>query len=380
MATKKAPAKTTSRRASKTLAASRVASNAKSSGRDIEIDTGYITQFLIELLNIPSPTGYTDQAIHFVRETMANLKLDTRFNTKGALVATWKGKASNRPRAMTAHVDTLGAMVKEIKENGRLKLSKIGGFAWVTVEGEGCTIITQAGRTYRGTLLARKASVHVHSGSEVEKLERNDDNMEVRIDAMTASDEETRRLGIEVGDFVAFDPRVEVTDTGFIRSRHLDDKASVACIAGACKALLDAGLRPTQRVTILISQYEEVGHGAATGVPDDVRELLAVDMAAVGPGQNSDEFSAGICVKDAGGPYHLEMRRSLIALAQAAHIPYKLDIYPFYGSDGEAAWRAGADLIVGLVGPGVDASHNYERTHVDSLVATTRLLVEYMLA
>jgi putative aminopeptidase FrvX len=281
---------------------------------------------------------------------------------------------------LTAHVDTLGAMVKEIdRVTGRLHLSKLGGFTWNSVEGEGCTIHTTSGTPYRGTILPRKASVHVHGG-EVEKGERSDASMEVRLDARVQSGEDTRRLGIEIGDFISFDPRVEVTDTGFIRSRHLDDKASVACIVGACKALVDAGLRPAQRATILISHFEEVGHGASTGIPDDVKELLAVDMAAVGTGQNSDEFSVGICVKDSGGPYSLEMKQQLVQLCHAADIPYKLDIYPFYGSDVGPAWRAGADVIAGLIGPGVDASHHYERTHVDSLLATVELLIEFLLA
>lgn len=352
-----------------------------SNGRSLDLDLPYVANFLTQLLNIPSPTGLATQALHLTRETLAGLKLDTRFNAKGALVATWQGKASNRPRALTAHVDTLGAMVKEIDQfTGRLRLSRLGGLVWNSVEGEGCTIITGSGHRIRGTILPRKASVHVHGGSEVEKQERTDQTMEVRIDAKVRSGDDTRRLGIDVGDFVAFDPRVEISDAGFIRSRHLDDKAGVACIVGACKALLDAGLRPAQRTTMLISHYEEVGHGAAVGLPTDVKELLAVDMAAVGPGQNSDEYSVGICVKDSGGPYSHEMRQLLVRLADAAHIPYRLDIYPFYGSDGEAAWRAGADMLVGLVGPGVDASHHYERTHLESLTATMHLLIEFMLA
>ena len=353
----------------------------KAGKRNLEIDVRYTVDFLTQLLKTPSPTGYTTQAQHFVRDTLANLKLDTRFNTKGGLIATWQGKSATRPRALTAHVDTLGAMVKEIDpSNGRLRLSRLGGFAWNSVEGESCSVITANEKLYRGTILPRKASVHVHSGPEVEKSERSDQTMEVRLDAKVRSGLEVRQLGIDVGDFVAFDPRVEVTDTGFIRSRHLDDKASVACIAGACKALLDAGLRPSQRTTILISHFEEVGHGASTGIPADVKELLAVDMAAVGPGQNSDEFSVGICVKDSGGPYSLEMRQQLVQLCQSAEIPYKLDIYPYYGSDVGPVWRSGADVIAGLIGPGVDASHHYERTHVDSLVATMRLIIEFMLA
>jgi len=353
----------------------------KAGKRNITIDVRFLVDFLVQLLQTPSPTGYTAHALHLVRETLATLKLDTRFNTKGGLIATWQGKSNTRGRALTAHVDTLGAMVKEIdKATGRLRLSKIGGLTWPSVEGETCSIITNSGHIYRGTILPRKASVHVHSGLEVERGERSDASMELRLDAKVRSGAETYQLGIEVGDFVAFDPRTEVTDTGFIRSRHLDDKASVACIVTACKALLDAGQRPAQRTTLLISHYEEVGHGASTGIPADVKEVLAVDMAAVGIGQNSDEYSVGICVKDSGGPYSLEMKQMLMQLCQSADIPYKLDIYPFYGSDVGPVWRSGADVVAGLIGPGVDASHHYERTHVDSLIATVRLIIEFMLA
>jgi putative aminopeptidase FrvX len=239
--------------------------------------------------------------------------------------------------------------------------------------------MTTDGQGWSGTILPTKASVHVH-GQEMREMERTGENMEVRLDARTTSEDETQELGIKVGDFVALDPRVRVTETGFIRSRHLDDKAGVAAIVGAIKALVDVGLQPAQRTTFHISNYEEVGHGAAAGIPTDVRELLAVDMAAVGEGQQSDEFSVGICVKDSGGPYDLGLRRRLVALCETAGIPYRLDVYPYYGSDGEAAWRAGADLIVGLIGPGVDASHSYERTHQESLEASVRLIVAYLLS
>ena len=350
-------------------------------GHNLHIDVRYMTDFLVNLLKIPSPTGYTEEAINYVRNVMGDLRLDTRLNNKGALIASWKGKAANRPRALTAHVDTLGAMVKAIDpDTGRLLLTRVGGVSWTSVETEGCAVIASNGKKYRGSIMPRKASVHIHGRQAVDEQKRDDENIWVRLDARTSSGDETRKLGIEVGDFVAFDPRVEVTDTGFIRSRHLDDKAGVACIVGAVKALLDAGLQPSQRVTILISNYEEVGHGASTGIPPDVKELLTVDMAAVGLGQNSDEFSVGICVKDSGGPYHIDMRRKMVALAEGGGIPYKLDVYPFYGSDGEAAWQAGADVAVGLIGPGVEASHSYERTHKDSLVATAQLIAEFMLS
>jgi putative aminopeptidase FrvX len=345
---------------------------------EYNINVSAMTNFLLGLLYIYSPTGDTERAIAYVRKAFETLGLQVTLNVKGALIATWPGRAADRPRALAAHVDTLGAMVKEIKSNGCLRLTQIGGYAWNAVESEVCWVRTVAGKMWSGTILPTKASVHVH-GKEMSDLERKEENMQVRLDARTTKAEETRALGIEVGDFVYLDPRAELTETGFIRSRHLDDKASVACIYGALKAMVEAGLTPAPRTTVLVTNFEEVGHGASTGIPTDCVELLAVDMAAVGEGQTSDEFSCGICVKDSGGPYHVEMRRKLVELAQNVNIPYKLDVYPFYGSDGEAALRAGADIRVGLIGPGVDAGHAYERTHQDGLVATARLIVEYLI-
>jgi putative aminopeptidase FrvX len=343
------------------------------------IDLDATVSFLTQLLNLPSPTGYTEEAIAFVEAAFSAFPVSLSRTIKGALVAAWEGEADSEPRALTAHVDTLGAMVSEIRDRGRLKLTQIGGYMWNAVEGEGVTVHTADGRTYRGTILTIKASTHAY-GAEARELERKAENMELRLDLRADKAEEVRQAGIEVGDFVALDPRVEVTDTGFIRSRHLDDKAGVACIYGALKTLADAGLKPAQRTTVLISNYEEVGHGAATGFPPDLVELLAVDMGVLGEKQNSDEYTVSICAKDSGGPYHIDMRRKLVELAQSAGIDYKVDVYPFYGSDGEAFWRAGGDVRVGLIGPGVDASHAYERTHRDSLVESVRLIVAYLLS
>jgi putative aminopeptidase FrvX len=344
-----------------------------------EIDKDFLIDFLTTLLNIPSPSGYAQKAIAYIEDRLAafpNLKM--RQTRKGALLVEWKGEHADTRRGLTAHVDTLGAMVKEIKSNGRLKLSKIGGYAWNTVEGEGCTVFTSEGKGLRGSVLLTKASSHVY-GKEVNELKREDDNMEVRLDARTTSIEDTHRLGIEVGDFVAFDPRVEVVE-GFIRSRHLDDKACVACLVAAVKALHAAGLTPLQDTSILVSNYEEVGHGAAAGFPQELAELVCVDMAAVGEGQTSDEFHATLCTKDSGGPYHHALSQRLRELARENQIPYRVDIYPHYGSDGEALWNAGGDVAVALIGPGVDASHNYERTHLDALVATTQWVMAYLLS
>ncbi|GAB4495811.1 MAG: M42 family metallopeptidase [Anaerolineales bacterium] len=343
------------------------------------IDTQAMLNFLTRLLNIPSPTGFTDAAIDFCAAEFGALpNLTMQRTRKGALLIRWQGRSDDAPRALTAHVDTLGAMVKEIKSNGRLKLTRLGGFVWNTAEGEGCTVFCNAGAPLRGSILLNKASGHVY-GADVNDTKRSDDTMEVRLDARTLSAADTAALGVRVGDFVAFDPRVEITN-GFVRSRHLDDKACVANLWSAVQALNAAGLQPAQTTYLLISNYEEVGHGAASGIPAEVTELVTVDMAAVGDGQASDEFHVTLCIKDSGGPYHYGLNQKLRALAEQHGIAYVTDIYPFYGSDGEAFWRAGGDVAVALIGPGVDASHNYERTHTEALLATTQWIMAYVLA
>jgi len=342
-----------------------------------EIDYAFLENFLVRLLNTPSPTGHTEQAIALVEGTLSAFSgLRLRRTRKGALLATPPGLEPEPVRALTAHVDTLGAMVKSIKPNGRLTLTAIGGFAWNSVEGEGCTVFTQAGGTVRGSLLPNHASVHVYK--DVKDAKREAENMEVRLDARTASPEETRSLGIEVGDFVAFDPRVEL-NSDFVRSRHLDDKACAAVLVTALQALQTAGLQPAHTTCLLFSNFEEVGHGGAAEIPASVEEFVAVDMAAMGEGQSSDEFHATLCLKDSGGPYHAGLSQKLRNLAEAYSIPYKVDIYPNYGSDATAYWHAGGPAAAALIGPGVDSSHHYERTHRDALLATTQWVLAYLL-
>lgn len=340
-------------------------------------DNDYLIQVLMKLVNTPSPTGYAEAAIACVEEELRTMGFSPRRTRKGACVLTLKGASDAPGRGLTAHVDTLGAMVKEIKSNGRLRLTKLGGFAWNTVEGEGCRVFTATGKTIRGSLLISKASGHVYAKA-VSESARDDAGMELRLDERVGNADEVRDLGIAVGDYVAFDPRAEFGEAGFFRSRHLDDKAGVACLLTALKALKKSGWTPDVDTVFHFSHYEEVGHGAASGFPDHLGELVAVDMAAVGEGQTSDEFHTTICVKDSGGPYSHALSQRLRALAEEFEIPVKVDIYPYYGSDAEAYWRAGGDVETALIGPGIDASHNYERTHRDALIATVELVLAYL--
>ncbi len=350
-----------------------------------KINTQFMLDFLVDLLNIPSPTGYTDEAIALIEETFAQFpELTMRRTNKGSLVVKWDASTGSTtdleqaPRALTAHADTLGGMVKVIKENGRLQLTTLGGLLLNGVETEGCWVFTQSGEKIRGSYMNNKSSVHVY-GAKTNETKRSEDTMEIRLDARTTSEEETRELGIEVGDFVAFDPRVEVTN-GFVRSRFLDDKAGVASIVAAVASMTEASLKPARTVYFLISNFEEVGHGAPAGLPSEISELVAIDMAAIGEGQASDEFHATICVKDSSGPYHHGLSTHLRQLAEKYEIPHKVDIYPYYGSDASAAMRAGANFAHALIGPGVEASHNYERTHTDALVATAQWVMAYLLS
>lgn len=342
---------------------------------DIKID--YVTNTLTNLLNISSPSGNTELAIKFVEKEFNNLGIKTYRTNKGALIGTIEGVNKDKEVTLSGHVDTLGGMVKEIKSNGRLKITQIGGYVWNSIEGEYCTIEASNGKNYTGTILTTKASTHVHGG-EADKLERNGNNMEIRIDEKVENSEDVEKLGICVGDYVFFDPRCEVTPSGFVKSRHLDDKAGVACILGIGKYLVENNITPNYTTNFFISNYEEVGHGASAAIPEKTFEFIAIDMAAPGDGQTSDEYSVTICAKDSSGPYDLELKKRLVNLAKDNELDYKVDIYPYYGSDGSATLRAGNDFKVGLIGPGVDASHANERTHKEALENTIKLGILYL--
>jgi putative aminopeptidase FrvX len=338
----------------------------------------YCSKVLLELLATPSPTGFTELALALVEKHLQVLEVPFSRTPKGALLWTLEGEAGPA-RAVAAHIDTLGAMVKEIKKNGRLKLSMIGGYDWTTVEGAEVVVHTFDGRQITGTVVNIKQSTHVF-GHELRDLKRTADTMELRLDAAVTTREDTTALGIEVGNFVSYNSHPVRTEQGFIKGRHLDNKAAVAIGLTVTKALQEARQKPFGNLHFFISNYEEVGHGAATGIPADSSELLCIDMAAVGEGQTSDEYSVTLCVKDSSGPYDYSMNARLRRLATTHGLDLKNDIYPNYASDASAAWRAGGSYRAALIGPGVDASHAFERTHEKALEATSRLLLAYALS
>jgi len=342
-----------------------------------EISPDYLKRVLIDLLETPSPTGDTAYAISFVQGELESLGIPTEKTRKGALLATIDGLDRHKPRAITAHIDTLGAMVAEIKPNGRLRMTALNGVNWPSVESEGVTISTRSGRLLRGSIVLANGAVHVNEKARSEV--RDAKTLEVRLDERTTRAEETRLLGVDVGDFVYFDPRVESSEAGFIRSRFLDDKACVACALAAIKAIREAEITPAQRSTFLISNYEEVGHGGFDGLPNDLYEYVVLDMACIGDGLRGDEFHCSLCVADSSGPYSKELSDRLKGLAQQRGIDLVADVYPYYGSDGSAYWRSGGPAQVALIGPGVDTSHGYERTHMDALMDTAELIAAYLI-
>lgn len=343
------------------------------------INQTYLLEQLKQLLEIPSPTGYTKEAVNFVSEALESLGVKTVKTVKGALIATIKGQNDEKHRLLSVHVDTLGGMVKEIKGSGRLKLTQIGGYSWNTIEGEYCTVHTASGRKITGTIMTNVASSHVH-GEKTSSTPRNGDTIEVRLDEVVSSSADVNALGIEVGDFVSYDPRVEITESGYVKSRHLDDKACVACLLAIVKSIKEEGLELPYTTHFFISNYEEVGHGSSASIPEKVVEFMAVDMAAPGDGQTSHEHKVTICAKDSSGPYDYSLKTQLCALAKEQELPFVVDIYPFYGSDASAALRAGWAFKHSLIGPGVDASHSFERTHTEGLVATAKLGLAYILS
>lgn len=333
--------------------------------------------YILALTQIPSPTGYTQEIMAYIKSETERLGYQAQQTPKGGVLVTVVGDDDESQRFITAHLDTLGAMVKAIKSDGRLKIDLIGGFVYNAIEGENCQIhVSKTNQLISGTILMHQTSVHVYKDAGT--AERNQVNMEVRLDEKVTSEADTRALGIEVGDFISFDPRTLVTETGFIKSRHLDDKVSAAIMLNLLKTLREKKISLPYTTHFYFSNNEEIGYGGNSNISPQVVEYLAVDMGAMGDDQQTDEYSVSICVKDSSGPYHYGLRQHLVSLCEKQEIPYKLDIYPYYGSDASAAMKAGADVRHALLGAGIESSHSYERTHLDSVEATERLLEAYL--
>jgi len=341
----------------------------------IQPNETYILNLLKELLDTPSPTGYTGPIMKRIEKEATSLSVPLTWNEKGGAILSITGQDTSRTVGLSGHVDTLGAMVRAIKSEGTLRLTSVGGYMMNSIENEYCVIHTRSGKKYTGTILSTHPSVHVYS--DAREFKREEANMEVRIDEWVESAEDVKKLGIGVGDFVSFDARPVITPSGFIKSRHLDDKASVAALFGLLESMKRENWKPKYNVKVLISNYEEVGHGAAY-IPSDIKELIAVDMGCIGDDLSCKETDVSICAKDSSGPYDYEMTSRLIQLVEQEGIAYAVDVYPHYGSDASAALGAGSNIKAALIGPGVHASHAMERTHKQAVLNTVKLLAAYV--
>ena len=338
--------------------------------------TDYAVEQAMRLLSIDSPTGYTEEAAEYVCSLLKELGFPVRKTNKGGILADLGGQDKENALLLEAHIDTLGGMVTEIKADGHLAFSQLGGIGLPNLEAENCRILTKFNGIYEGTVQLVNPSIHVNG--DYRDTKRDFDTVEVVVDADIQSKAEAEKLGIRPGDFICFDPRSRVLGNGFIKSRFLDDKLSVGILLSFAKYLHDTGKQPERRVYAHITVYEEVGHGGSASVPDGVTEALAIDMGCVGKGISCTEKQVSICAKDAGGPYSYAMVKKLIAAAMQKGADYVVDVYPHYGSDVEATLRGGADIRHGLIGPGVFASHGYERSHKKGVENTLLVLFGYL--
>ncbi len=331
-------------------------------------------EYLKQLTAIDSPDGFTKNVITYTKQQLEVLGFQPHVTNKGCIVCEIGGESE--PIVLSAHIDTLGGQVAQIKADGRLKLSPVGGLPSSVVETENVRIYTRDNRVYEGTFQLVNASLHVNG--ELGKTVRSYDNMEVVIDEEVSSKQDVLDLGIENGCYVCFDPRTTITKSGYIKSRYLDDKLSVAMLLAFAKDVAEKKIVLSRKVYLFITVYEEVGHGASSGTPEDTVEFLSVDMGCVGQGLECNETMVSICAKDSGGPYDYDVVNALVETAKKNHLSYAVDIYPHYGSDAEAAIRSGVDAKHGLIGAGVYASHGYERSHVKGVENTLKLLKAYL--
>jgi len=339
----------------------------------------YTKEILKNIINIPSPSGYCQEVIAYIFEQAKGLGFDCSMTAKGNgiihIPCRPDKKLHKKGVLLTAHVDTLGAMVRSIKPDGKIRMTSVGGFMMQSVEGEYCTIHMRNKKTVTGTILSTKPSVHVYQ--DARSMERKEECMEIRLDEAVTTKEEVEALGITVGDYISFDPRYSESKSGYIKSRHLDDKAGVAILLGLLHYLHQNNVQLHRDVTIMLSTYEEVGHGSSY-IPENIDTLLAIDMGAIGDDLSCTEKDVSICVKDGRGPYDYGMVNQLIEVAKTNNLSYALDVYPYYSSDASAALAGGHDIKAALIGPGVHASHTMERTHEEGLQNTVQLLIEWL--
>lgn len=340
-----------------------------------KVNMEYTLKLLEEIINIPSPTGYCRNVMSHIDKVAHECGYTVSRNNKGNRIIEIEGIDKGYCTGIPVHVDTLGAMVRSVNSEGKLKITSIGGNMFSTLDGEYCKIHTRCGKTYTGTMLSTSPAVHVYP--DAKSKERTEENMMVRLDEKVKNKEDVEELGICTGDFISIEPKFTVTPSGFVKSRYLDDKAGTACALSLMEMFNRLEMKPKHNVKIIVSSYEEVGHGCSN-IPQDIDELVGIDMGCVGLDLSCTEQDVSICAKDSSGPYDYDMTGRLIELAKNHNLNYAVDIYPMYGSDVSASLKGGNDIKGALIGPGVHASHGMERTHVEGIENTIKLIFAYL--
>ncbi|WP_025724736.1 M42 family metallopeptidase [Acholeplasma granularum] len=341
----------------------------------ILFDKDYFKKISEEVFKTDSPTGYTTNVINLVKRYIDSYGYESKILNSGALEVSIKGEDSSKLVATSAHCDTLGLMVRSIKSNGKLALTPLGGPSTPTLDGEYCTIHTREGKKYTGTILSTSPAVHVFKDANTKS--REIDELEIRLDEEVFSKEDVEKLGIQNGDIVSYDTKFIITDTGFLKSRFVDDKASVVILLMLLKYTSDHNIKFKHDTKIYFIVYEEVGHGASI-IDKNISEFVTLDMGTIGLDLAGNEYAVSICAKDSGGPYDYELTTKLIQMAKENNLSFTVDIFPFYGSDVGAARRAGIDFKGALIGSGVSASHGMERTHIKGVENTLKLIYAYL--
>src|SRR6056297_1061358 len=343
---------------------------------EIKVDKNFVLNTLEDLLKTPSPSGYCHNIMKKIEKVVEGLGYSMDYTKKGAGYIKVQGENRDYTVGIAAHLDTLGGMIRSVKSSGMIRFTSIGGNLMPTLDSEYCIIHTRKGKEFTGTILSTSPAAHVYK--DAKDKERNEENLEIRLDENVKDKKDVENLGIKAGDFISIDPKTTLTKSGFIKSRHIDDKGGTSCLLSLLEILNKNKIKPKNNLILFISTYEEVGHGASY-IPEEIDELLAVDMGCIGDDLSCTENDVSICVKDSSGPYDFEMTNKLIKIAEEKKLNHAVDIYPYYGSDASAALRAGNNIKCALIGPGVHASHGMERTHYEGLENTIKLLASYVL-
>ncbi|HBD63322.1 MAG TPA: aminopeptidase [Clostridiales bacterium] len=342
---------------------------------NLDTNIEYTLKLLEEIINIPSPSGYCKNVMLHIENAAAEQGYKVSKNNKGNRIIEIEGEDSSRCIGIPVHVDTLGAMVRSVNTDGTIRITTIGGNMFSTLDGEYCKIHTRAGKIYTGTILSASPAAHVYP--DAKERARNEENMMVRLDEVVKNEADVKKLEIGAGDFISVEPKFMITPSGFVKSRYLDNKAGTACALSVMEMFRRLGTKPKYTTKIIVSSYEEVGHGCSS-IPEDISELVAIDMGCIGLDLSCTEQDVSICAKDSSGPYDYDITGRLIELAEKYELNYAVDVYPMYSSDVSASLKGGNDIRGGLIGSGVHASHGMERTHIKGIESTIKLMYAYL--